>query len=125
MVKLAGIRFTVTGEVASPGTVTLYQNQVSIVEALANAGDITLTGNRRKVFVIRKNIEGVKKYELDMTDVNIFNEESFYVQPNDIVYVEPLKQKSWGTGTTGTQTFTTLISVFSLVTSTILLVRNL
>ena len=124
-VKLAGIRFTVTGEVASPGTITLYQNQVNIVEALANAGDIAITGNRKKIFVIRKNIDGVKKYELDMTDVNIFNEESFYIQPNDIVYVEPLKQKSWGTGTTGTQTFTTLISVFSLVTSTILLIRNL
>lgn len=124
-VKLAGIRFTVLGEVANPGTLVLFQNQVNIVEAIANAGDIEITGNRKKVMVIRKNVEGVKKFELDLTAVSAFNSDSFFIQPNDVIYVAPLKQKSWGTGTTGAQTFTTLISVFSLVTSTILLIRNL
>ena len=124
-VKLAGIRFTVIGEVATPGTAVLFQNQVNIVEALANAGDITITGNRKKVTIIRKNIEKTKKFHLDLTDVASFESESFYIQSNDIVYVEPLKQKSWGTGTTGSQTFSTIISVLSLVTTTVLLVRNL
>ena len=54
-VKLAGIRFTVLGEVTNPGTLVLFQNQVNIVEALANAGDITITGNRKKVTIIRKH----------------------------------------------------------------------
>ena len=124
-VKLAGIRFTVLGEVANPGTLVLFQNQVNIIEALANAGDITLTGNRKKVTVVRKNTESTKKFELDLTDMAMFNSESFYVQSNDIIYVEPLKQKSWGTGATGAQTFATLISILSLATTTILLVRNL
>ncbi len=124
-VKLAGIRFTVLGEVASPGTLVLFQNQVNIVEAIANAGDITLTGDRKKVTIMRKGIEGTKKFMIDLTDVSMFNSESFYIQSNDIVYIEPLKQKSWGTGTTGSQTFSTIISVLSLVTTTILLVRNL
>ncbi len=61
-VKLAGIRFTVLGEVASPGTLVLFQNQVNIIEAIANAGDITITGNRKKVTIIRKNIDGTKKF---------------------------------------------------------------
>ncbi|MDH5414510.1 MAG: polysaccharide biosynthesis/export family protein, partial [Flavobacteriaceae bacterium] len=43
-VKLGGIRFTVLGEVTSPGTLVLFQNQVNIIEAIANAGDITITG---------------------------------------------------------------------------------
>ena len=124
-VKLAGIRFTVIGEVANPGTLVLFQNQVNIVEALANAGDITLTGNRKKVTIIRKNIEETKKFQMDLTDVASIESESYYIQSNDIVYVEPLKQKSWGTGTTGSQTFSTIISVLSLVTTTVLLVRNL
>ena len=47
----------------------------------------------------------------------------FLCQSNDIIYVEPLKQKSWGTGTTGVQTMTTIISVLSLVTTTILLTQ--
>ena len=62
---------------------------------------------------------------MDLTSVSAFDSESFYIQSNDIVYIEPLKQKSWGTGTTGSQTFATIISVLSLVTTTILLVRNL
>lgn len=124
-VKLAGIRFTVIGEVANPGTVVLFQNQVNIVEAIANAGDITLTGNRKKVTVVRNINENNKKFKIDLTDMSLFNSESFYIQSNDIIYVEPLKQKSWGTGATGAQTFSTLISILSLATTTILLVRTL
>jgi len=124
-VKLAGIRFTALGEVTNPGIITLFQNQVSIVEAIATAGDITVTGNRKKVVIWRKNSEGTKEYKFDLTNVSTFDSESFYIQPNDIVYVEPLKQKSWGTGTTGAQTFSTIVTAFSLVTTTILLVRTL
>ena len=124
-VKLAGVRFTVLGEVASPGTLILFQNQVNIIEAIANAGDITITGNRKKVTIIRKKLQETKKFQLDLTSVSAFDSDSFFIQSNDIVYVEPLKQKSWGTGTTGAQTFSTLISILSLATTTILLVRTL
>lgn len=122
-VKLAGIRFTVLGEVGSTGTKVLYQNQVNLIEAIANSGDITMVGNRKNVTIIRKNIDGTKRFRVDMTDVNTFESENFFIQSNDIVYVEPLKQKSWGTGTTGVQTLTTIITALSLVTTTILLFR--
>jgi len=122
-VKLAGIRFTVLGEVGNTGTKVLYQNQVNLIEAIANSGDITMVGNRKNVTIIRKNIDGTKRYQVDMTDVNTFESENFFIQSNDIVYVEPLKQKSWGTGTTGVQTLTTIITALSLVTTTILLFR--
>ena len=124
-VKLAGIRFTVLGEVANPGTMILFQNQVNIVEAVASAGDISITGNRKDVTIIRRNIDNINKFKLDLTDMSSFDSESFYLQSNDILYIAPLKQKSWGTGTTGSQTFSTIISVLSLVTTTVLLVRNL
>ena len=124
-VKLAGIRFTVLGEVANPGTMILFQNQVNIVEAVASAGDINITGNRKNVTIIRRNINDINKLKLDLTDMSSFDSESFYLQSNDILYIAPLKQKSWGTGTTGSQTFSTIISVLSLVTTTVLLVRNL
>lgn len=122
-VKLTGIRFTVLGEVGKTGTLVLYQNQVNLIEAIANAGDIKMTGNRKKVSVFRKNIDGTKRYEIDMLDVSTFDSENFYIESNDIIYVEPLKQKSWGTGTTGMQTITTLLAVLSLITTTILLVN--
>jgi len=95
-VKLAGIRFLVTGEVGSPGTINLTQNQVSIIDAIANAGEISELGNRENVIIIRKTLDGVKKYKLDLTKIEIFESENFYVQPNDIIYVAPLKQKVLG-----------------------------
>ncbi len=124
-VKLAGIKLIVTGEVGSPGTINLAQNQVSIIDAISNAGEITPFGNREEVTVIRKSIDGVKKYNLDYTKISIFTSENFYLQPNDIVYVSPLKQKSWGTGATGFQSFTTVVTILSFLVSSVLLVKNL
>lgn len=123
--KLAGIRFTITGEVGSPGTKNLLQNQVSIVEALANAGEIEDMGNRKEVIIIRKTLDGVQKFSLDLTDINIFNSENFYIQPNDVIYVSPLPQKTWGTGTSALQTFGTLVSVLSFIASSVILIKNL
>ncbi len=124
-VKLAGINFIVTGEVGSPGTINLAQNQVSIIDAIANAGEISQLGNREDVTLIRKTLDGVKKYKLDLTKIEIFESENFYIQPNDIIYVAPLKQKAWGTGTTGLQTFSTVVTVLSFLVSSVLLVKNI
>lgn len=124
-VKLAGIRFVVTGEVGKPGTLFLSQNQVSIVDAISNAGEITDMGNRHKVTVIRKTIDGVKKYSLDLTSIDIFNSDNFYIQPNDVIYVAPIKQKAWGFGTTGLQSFSTVASILSFLASSVLLIKNL
>ncbi|WP_456379239.1 polysaccharide biosynthesis/export family protein [Lutibacter sp.] len=124
-VKLAGISFIVTGEVGSPGTINLLQNQVSIIDAIANAGEISQLGNRENVTLIRKTLDGVKKYQLNLTKIEIFDSANFYIQPNDIIYVAPLRQKSWGTGTTGLQTFSTVVTVLSFLVSSVLLVKNL
>lgn len=124
-VKLDGIRYTIFGEVANPGPKVLYQNKVSIIDAISNAGDITLTGNKKTVEVLRRSPSGRKKYTIDLTKVDAFDSEVFYIEPDDYINVIALKQKSWGTGTTGLQSLTTIISVFTLVTSTILLVRGL
>lgn len=61
---------------------------------------------------------------LDLTDKSVINSPNFYIQPNDYIIVKPLRQKSWGTGTTGTQTISTIIAALSLVTTTILLLKN-
>jgi len=122
-VKLAGIRFTVLGEVGSTGTKIMFVNQVNLVEAIAESGDITHVGNRKNVTIFRKNIDGTKKFVVNMLDITSFDSDNFFIQSNDIIYVEPLKQKSWGTGTTGLQTLTTIITALSLVTTTILLIQ--
>lgn len=125
-VKLDGIKYTVMGEVGSPGTNVIYQNKVSIIEAITNSGDITVIGNRKNVQVIRFSPTGdTEKYEIDLTKIDALNSEIFYIKPNDYINVMPLRQKSWGTGTTGLQSLTTIVSLFTLVTSTILIIRGL
>ncbi|MDY0090022.1 MAG: polysaccharide biosynthesis/export family protein [Flavobacteriaceae bacterium] len=124
-VRLAGLRFTINGEVSSPGTKTIYQEQVNILEAVANAGDITIIGDRKNVTIIRQTPTGTEMHALDLTDANVINSPYYYLKPNDYILVNPLKQKSWGTGTTGLQTMTTIISVLSLVSSIIILTSRL
>ena len=121
-VKLAGLRFTASGEINSPGSITLYQERVNIFEAVANAGEIPITGNKKEVQIIRQYPQGQKIHTLDLTDINVMKSPFYYIQPNDVVYVKPLKQKTWGTGTTGIQTLTTIVSIITLFTTTLLLI---
>jgi len=119
-VKLAGIPYTIIGEVKSPQNGVLYKVKPNIFDALSDANDITLVGNRREVVVIRNEHNHQVKQSLDLTDTNVINSPYFYIRPNDIIYVKPLKQKVWGTGATLQQTISTTITALSLITSIII-----
>ena len=123
-VKLAGFRYTINGEVANPGSKILYQDKVNILEAIANSGDIEITGDRKDVKVIRQFPQGAETYSLDLTDSRAVQSPAYYLQPNDYVYVKPLKQKTWGTGKTGIESLSTIITILSLATTTFLLLKN-
>jgi polysaccharide biosynthesis/export protein len=123
-VRLAGVRYTINGEVTAPGTKVLYQDRVNILEAIANAGDISIIGDRKNVVLVRLTSQGTEMHSLDLTDAAIINSPYFYIQPNDFILVNPLKQKSWGTGTTGLQSLTTVITLLSLITSVIILTNR-
>ena len=117
IVKLSGFKYTINGEIGSTGTKTLFQENVTIMEAIANAGDITITGNRKAVTIIRNTPTGVQMHDLDLTDIKVMNSPYFYLQPNDFIYVKPLKQKTWGTGKTGIESFGTITTLFSVATT--------
>ena len=120
-VQLAGVRYSIVGEINRPGKYVIYQNQVNIFEAIANAGDITMVGTRDKVQIIRQMPDGVKIFEIDLTDRNVINSPYYFVQPSDVINIQPLRAKSWGIGTQG---FTTLISILTLVSTTLLIIVN-
>lgn len=123
-VKLGGFRYTINGEVGSTGTKILYQEKVNIMEAIANSGDITVVGDRKDVKVIRQYPHGMETLSIDLTTTEAIKSPAFNLQPNDYVYVKPLPQKSWGTGTTGVQSLATIITILSLATTTFLLLKN-
>lgn len=120
-VSMANYRVTVLGEVSSPGVVPVSAEKMSILEAIAESGDLTLYGKRNNILLIRENEFGEKTtHRLDLTDVNIVNSPYFYLQQNDIVYVEPSKNKSgsvvFGPATTMWLSLgTSLLSIVSLV----------
>lgn len=124
-VKLAGIKYTINGEIGATGTKTVFQDRLNILEAIANAGDIKVTGNKKEVVVMRKIPTGYQSETLDLTDASVINSPYFYLKPNDYIYVKPLKQKSTGFGTNGLQTLTTVLSLFGIITTTYLLVKSL
>lgn len=123
-VKLAGLPYTINGEIKEPGAKTLFQNKVTILEAIANSGDITLVGNRKDVILIRQYPHGTEIHSVDLTSVDVMKSPYYHIQPNDYIYIKPLKQKTWGVGTNGLQSFTTIISALSLVLTTYLIIKN-
>ncbi|MBZ4036520.1 polysaccharide biosynthesis/export family protein [Flavobacterium sp. 17A] len=123
-VKLAGLRYTINGEVGSTGTKVIFKDNVTILEAIANSGDITTVGNRKEVSVIRQTPTGVQMHNIDLTDVNVMKSPYYYLQPNDYIYVKPLRQKTWGTGQTGIQSIGTIITLLSLATTVYLIIKN-
>jgi polysaccharide export outer membrane protein len=123
-VKLAGLRYTVNGEILIPGTRTLYQEKLTILEAVANSGDITVVGDRKNVVVLRQTPAGTEMHSIDLTDINVMQSPYYFIQPNDYIYIKPLKQKSWGTGKTGIESLTTAVSILTLLATTFIILRN-
>lgn len=94
-VRMINYKYSVIGGVNKPGMFTTQNEKVNIIEAIAQAGDLTLYGERDKVFLIRENSEGEKEYhQLNLNDANIISSPFYYLQQNDIIYVEPNKAQA-------------------------------
>jgi polysaccharide export outer membrane protein len=114
-VRLINGRFTVLGEVNGPGEYVFNRNSINIYQAIANAGDISTFGNRRNVLIIRQVGDTLVKKKIDLTNDQIIASTWYNVQPNDIIYVEPLGRKMFGM-----ETFS-IFSLITLLTSTYLI----
>lgn len=112
-VKLGGIRYSALGEFQNPGKKVILQNQATIFEAIAASGDLTQVANRDEIKLIRQYPDGTRIHTLNLLDQSIIGSPYYFIQPNDVIYAEPLPQKAWGIGVTGAQTFTTIISTLS------------
>ena len=120
-VRMTNYKISVLGEVNHPGMFTVNNEKINILEALAKAGDLTIYGVRDKIKLIREDATGKKEiHELNLNDANIINSPYYYLQQNDIVYVEPnkVKARNSGVGTTTGLWFSAtsiLISLTSLM----------
>ncbi len=95
IVKLANFRISMLGEFKNPGKYVVYQDKINLFEAIAMAGDMTDFARRNQLLLIRQSESGQKTKRLNLNDYSILESEYFYLMPNDIVYVEPLKGKQF------------------------------
>lgn len=123
MVRMGSFRVVVLGEVSSPGVKTVPYEKMSVVEAIAQAGDLGLQGKRKNVLLIREDATGMKSaHRMDLTDANIINSPYYYLQQNDIIYVEPNGAKKGTAGLSNSITFwiglvSSIISLATLAVS--------
>lgn len=96
IVKLVNFKISVMGEVNRPGTFTVYQDRINIFQAISLAGDLTNYGNRETVNIIRKTkAGGTEVIKVNLLTDSLFELPGYYLQPDDIIYVEPMKSKNF------------------------------
>lgn len=116
-VKFLNFKVSVIGEVQRPGSFTISGDRITLLEALSMAGDLTIYGKRDRVAVIRE--EGGERKILfhDLRTSDVFQSPYYYLQQNDIVYVEPNKRKAQQTDINQNFSIGTLISIVSMLTT--------
>ena len=120
--KLANFKFTVVGEVKVPGVKLVTANQINIIEALAYGGDISYNGNREKVLLLRQTAKGTQSYKINLAKPDIVNSDLYYIMPNDIIYVEPLKSTLFREQTSD---YVFIISALTSTLTAVALILNL
>lgn len=125
-VRLLNARVAVLGAVSRPSVVSLTSERNTVVDILAQCGDVDDTGLRKKIRLYREQDGQRKVYEMDLTSANIFDSPAYYVQQNDLIYVEPNKSKS--IKTSAFYTFlgagSSILGLIASVTSLVLVLSN-
>jgi len=117
IVKLINFRFTILGEVRRPGTYTNYNKTLTIFQAIGKAGDLGEDADKTRVKLLRKINDTIKIIPINLTKVDIVTSEAYILQPGDVVYVEPVKNKVFKQNIP-------LISLFFSSVTTLILVLN-
>jgi len=117
IVKLINFRFTVLGEVRRPGTYTNYNKTLTIFQAIGKAGDLAENADKTRVKLLRKINDSLTVIPLDLTKAEIITSKAYILQPGDVIYVEPIKNKIFKQNIP-------LISLFFSSVTTLILVLN-
>ena len=126
-VEFANLCISVLGEVNNPGRFSIDRDKLTVLDALSMAGDLTIYGNRSKVMVLRQEGDVQRVYGLNLTSGNhVYTSPAFYLQQNDVVYVEPNAVKARQSTVNGNNVRSTSfwISLASLLTSIGILIFN-
>jgi polysaccharide biosynthesis/export protein len=115
-IRFLSFRITILGEVNTPGVYTITNNKITVLEAVGLARDLTVFSNRDNILIIREENNQRTYGRVDLKTKNVFNSPYYYLQPNDIVYVEPHKSRILGTPDPVTRYVGTIIALATLLT---------
>jgi len=122
-VEFMNLYVSVLGDVAHPGRYTIDRDQITILDAISKAGDLTITGNRIDVLVLRTEIDNTQKaYRVDLCNASrLYKSPVFYLQQNDIIYISPNQKKVRDSTVNGNNIISTAfwISVVSVILSAV------
>jgi polysaccharide export outer membrane protein len=118
--RIAGIRYTTLGEFNSVGVKIIFKNRATIFDALANSGETSLLGKKNKLFIIRQYDGGSKIHQINLNDRALLASPFYFIQPNDILYMEPMKIRQIGAA----DNLTASLALFAgLLASTLLMIN--
>jgi len=121
--RIVNAKVTILGEVRSPGTYTFYENNLTILQALGLAGDLNITGVRKKIKVVRMENNQQLVGEIDLTQKDWMNSPFYFIKPNDVIVVDPNTAKVKSAGIIGNAG--TLLGTISVILSSFLIIRSL
>lgn len=119
--KLLSFKFTVIGEVRSPGSYTNYNNYLTVIEAIGRAGGIGDYGRKDRIIILRSDGKGSKAYNISLQDKSLLSSPAYFLLPNDVVIVEPQKNKVF---TLNLPAFTLILSTITSTVTMIILLLN-
>ena len=119
--QIAGIRYTTLGEFNAVGVQVIYKNRATIFDALANSGETTLLGKKNKLYIIRQYDGGTKIHQINLNDRAILASPFYFIQPNDILYMEPMNIRQIGNA----DNLTASLALFAGLLASTLLIINL
>lgn len=111
-VKLGVFNLTILGEVLRPGQYQIYQSDINLFQALALAGNATDFANKSNIKIVHQTPQGSQIVRVNLNEADVLSSPEFYLKPNDIIYVEPLKTKQFGFTTVP---YGTIFSAISLL----------
>jgi len=120
-VKLVSFKISFLGEVKRVGQINIFSDRANIFEALALAGDISYYGNRHNILIMRVGKQGTEMHRVDLSDKSILSSNLFFLQPNDIIYVEPMRSTGFRLSAAD---YAMLMSTFAATVSTFFLIKN-
>jgi polysaccharide export outer membrane protein len=114
-VRIANFKYSVLGEVNNPGEFEVSTDRITLIQAIAKAGDITIYGNRNTIQLMREENNTFKRYFIDFSKSDFIPSELYYLRQNDVIYIEPRRAKADNVAIS-TNITTTISIISSLIT---------